>query len=224
MKSHVTLLACTIGSGEEKKYQRGRVLPSDLAIRNQSSGDARDGRIASRLPLKADAWLAGALGAAPSSDAGDLAALRVAGADALSELRFPGRKEEAWRRTDLSWLKGANIVAPATEAGVASSLVEGSVDESAVGMCLVLVDGVVDAALSDLSALPEGITVGGLSSSSGSVAAATATEAAQQLPEAGAADARWHSARTLCARTPRADARSAIERLGFFVFASICLV
>ena len=58
MKSYVTLLACTIGSGQEKKLAKGACAPSDLAINPQSSGDpqdARHGRIASCLPLDAHA-------------------------------------------------------------------------------------------------------------------------------------------------------------------------
>ena len=56
MKSYVTLLACAIGSGQEKKLAKGACAPSDLAIRNQAATqDARDERIASCLPLDAHA-------------------------------------------------------------------------------------------------------------------------------------------------------------------------
>ena len=62
VKSHVTLLACTIGSGEEKNSSNQKLSKGACASersRNPQSikrrPDARDGRIASRLPLDAHA-------------------------------------------------------------------------------------------------------------------------------------------------------------------------
>ena len=129
-------------------------------------------------------WLAGAMekSAGPASDA--LAAVRESAAAVLSGMSFPGRKEEAWRRTDLSWLAGASIVAPATEAAAAAALLDAVATEGSAGMRLVLVDGVYDAALSDLSALPAGVRVGGLSSGGASEQAQAVLQEA--LPETGA--------------------------------------
>jgi Fe-S cluster assembly protein SufD len=117
-----------------------------------------------------------------------LSAVRADAASVLRTLTFPGRKDEAWRRTDLSSLGAAQIVAPQSSSAASAELLAEFTDESSAGMRLVLVDGRIDAALSDVSALPEGVHVGGLQEGedgSDSVQAALGV-LTQPLPEAGA--------------------------------------
>ena len=113
----------------------------------------------------ADEWLESALAVSrsPLADAPAIDALRDDAATALRSLSFPKRKDEAWRRTDLSSLRSARLVAPAG-ATDCSAMLDACTDESSIGMRLVLVDGVIDDQLTDLSALPEGLFAGSLRS------------------------------------------------------------
>lgn len=73
--------------------------------------------------------------------------------------RLPSKKDEDWRFIDLSSLVATSFVAaqpPATETIEFSPLAETQ------SSCLVFVNGIYNAALSDLSGLPEGIFVGNL--------------------------------------------------------------
>ena len=134
-----------------------------------------------------DTWLEHAVDAAAPLRAASpsLDALRADAADALRDLTFPGRKVEAWRRFDLSALKAARLTEPPQGGVDAAALIDECMDETTAGRRLVLVDGVCDPALSDLSALPEGVTVGSLTSASGGADAAVRS-ALSSLPETGA--------------------------------------
>ena len=134
-----------------------------------------------------DTWLEHAVDAAAPLRAASpsLDALRADAADALRDLTFPGRKVEAWRRFDLSALKAARLTEPPQGGVDAAALIDECMDETTAGRRLVLVDGVCDPALSDLSALPEGVTVGSLTSVSGGADAAVRS-ALSSLPETGA--------------------------------------
>ena len=95
--------------------------------------------------------------ATPSS--GALEGLRSEAEQVLRGLGLPRRKQEAWRRTDLASLFATALVAPA---GVrdAASIDEYLEMETSQGMRLVLVDGVFDSELSDLSSLPPTASIG----------------------------------------------------------------
>lgn len=141
-----------------------------------------------------DAWLQGTAALAaevlPSGSAGEsvLSELRAAAAAELRALHFPARKDEAWRRTDISLLRASRMVAPAAAEEAAAAVVAEYADESSTGMRLVLVDGVCSASLSDLSDLPAEVSVGGLlhggAGADGEQRALSALRGA--LPEAGA--------------------------------------
>jgi len=137
---------------------------------------------------KLDGWFEGAAAsaAAPSSEL--LTQSREAAAAALPTISFPGRKDEPFRRCDLSSLQAAQIVpARGCEVAKASAALSASLEEDVtVGMRLVLVDGVVSSELSDLSALPLGITASSVADASGA-AREGALEALQgALPESDA--------------------------------------
>lgn len=113
-----------------------------------------------------DEWLTSAMLASQPA-APLLAALREAAAGELQNLRFPQRKDEAWRQTDLSSLRTASIVAPspASSDSIAAVLADCSNASVSEGMRVVLVDGVYSAELSDLASLPTEVQVRTLSGS-----------------------------------------------------------
>ena len=115
-----------------------------------------------------------------------LAPLRAAAAAALPTIYFPGRKDEPFRRCDLSSLQASRLVpSVAKDASAAAALAVCS-DADSAGMRLVLVDGVCSQALSDLSALPEGVSVGSLNTASGAALDGALAALQGPLPESGA--------------------------------------
>jgi len=104
-------------------------------------------------------------------------------------MRRPGRKDEAWRRTDLSSLYAAQLAPPVPPEDPAALDIDelgGGLDDESAGARLVLVNGAVSAELSDLSALPAGVTVCSLAQLEAEQQAA-ALAALAPLPEAGLA-------------------------------------
>merc|ERR1719271_1543442 len=103
-----------------------------------------------------DPWFARALaaagGAARRDGAPALAELRAAGAAALRGVGFPTRRREAWRRFDVAALRESVLVAP-RGAGAADLLAAAHEAADSEGRRLVLVDGAISAALSDLAVL-----------------------------------------------------------------------
>ena len=137
--------------------------------------------IAGAPSLEDTAWLAQAASVSPS-DAAALAGLRAEAAVALSGCRFPSRKDEAWRRCDVSSLRASRIVAPpAATTEQVGALLEACADvDGSAGMRLVLVNGVCSSELSDLSALPAGVFVGSILSGGGGGGDPLAREAAER--------------------------------------------
>ena len=134
-----------------------------------------------------DAWFKVAVDTSAAADGAASAPLddvRASAAAQLSGLSFPGRKIEAWRRTDLSSLASAQLVAP--QSMDVESMVADSATEATDGARLVLVDGVCNAALSDLSALPSGVSIGSLLNAGGDAEASVRAALRAPLPEAEA--------------------------------------
>lgn len=132
-------------------------------------------------------WLASAAetGKSPLVGGDDVAALRDAAAEALSGLKTPSRKDEAWLRCDLSSLFASRLVPPrGTVTDETRELLSACTDEASEGMRLVLVDGAVSGELSDLSALPPDVCAASLSGLSGG-ALQEALAGLRQLPEEG---------------------------------------
>ena len=137
------------------------------------------------LQPQTDPWFEGAVASVPSDPDPLFAELRATAAESLPGLTFPRRKDEAWRRCDLTSLRASRIVAPS--GGDASALLATCHDlEDSAGMRLVLVDGVCCPELSDLSALPEGVTAGSLCNAQGDARDGALAALRQPLPEAGA--------------------------------------
>ena len=130
-----------------------------------------------------DEWFRGALAARPAAGGDAVSGLRGDAEAVLPAVRRPTRKDEAWRRTDLSSLFASPLAVPAGAGGEA--LLAGVVEDRSEGMRLVLVDGTMDDALTDLSALPAGARVCSLGSLDGAVADG-ALAALRTLPETGA--------------------------------------
>lgn len=105
-----------------------------------------------------------------ASDTNDLfRAVRDAGAVQFSEMDFPHYKEEAWRHTNIKPIL-KNAFATAIGASSASVSAEDLTAHSYAneGMVeIVLVDGIVSETLSSLDAIPEGVQVNSLASSTG---------------------------------------------------------
>jgi len=91
-----------------------------------------------------------------------LAALRARGAADLARLGLPAAKDELWRWTDLKPLH-ALFAAPAGDAIAESPVPENEPLLAIAPSRLVFVDGVFEARLSTLAALPSGVTAGLLS-------------------------------------------------------------
>jgi len=140
-----------------------------------------------------DEWLAAAVGArtieAPPS--AQIASLREEAAAALATLKRPSRKDEAWRRTDLSSLWAATVERPTGE--LPTSLldtirtdVQADKEAGQLAAVLVFVDGVLDVEASDMSSLPEGVLAGTLATvyeSLPAAASATVWRTLSELPE-----------------------------------------
>jgi Fe-S cluster assembly protein SufD len=87
-----------------------------------------------------------------------LAALRAKGADRFAEVGFPTTRQEAWRFTDVSRIADTTFV-PAPQATVTPGAIAPYTFGVAEGIRLVFVNGRYDAGLSQLPALPVGVTV-----------------------------------------------------------------
>jgi Fe-S cluster assembly protein SufD len=143
------------------------------------------------LATASDQWLGSAVAARPAVAAG-LEELRAEATAAVLEARRPGRKDEAWRRTDLSSLFAAALALPSgdVDLSLARDLLDsaGEGKEGAAAVRIVLVDGVFRLEMSDLAALPDGAYAGPLAGAA-QVAppAASAAMAAslRELPEKG---------------------------------------
>ncbi|KAL8159676.1 hypothetical protein V2J09_001213 [Rumex salicifolius] len=86
--------------------------------------------------------------------------IRDVSADSLLSLKWPSRKDEAFRFTDMSFLRSSQIhpvASPPLDIGITRS------SEDAQLPNLVIVDGYAINSLSNLSALPDGVFVGSLS-------------------------------------------------------------
>ena len=177
LASLVTLAASvTFGVRSFGVPQRGRLAPVACTLSATSLGPGST--------TTSDAWFKRAVEAsAPSwSESSTLDAVRTDAAAELRDQSFPGRKVEAWRRTDLSSLAAARLISPKADAGVDALVAAGTGQESSERALLVLVDGVCNAALSDLSALPESVTVGSLLSAPPGSDAEAAVLAALRAP------------------------------------------
>ncbi|KAL1506911.1 hypothetical protein AB1Y20_007775 [Prymnesium parvum] len=129
-----------------------------------------------------DPWFSASLASRPPPRVASLAAAREGAASLLAAAARPRRKDEAWRRTDLSALFAAQLALPSGE--VAAAALEEEMEVSA-GARLVLVDGAVSEELTDLSALPEGVLVGSVGSMD-AVASARVMKQLETIPEADA--------------------------------------
>lgn len=142
-------------------------------------------------------WLNEALElAAPPSESEAIAAIRDAALVPAQQVQLPGRKDEAWRQTDMASLFATRMVAPLEPPS--GALVEQYLEEESAGMRLAFVNGIYSEELSDLSALPEGVQAGSLASL-GADAQAEALPMLRQLPEEGqdkrtALGCYWHAA------------------------------
>jgi Fe-S cluster assembly protein SufD len=125
--------------------------------------------------------------------AAGLEEVRAEATAAVLEARRPGRKDEAWRRTDLSSLFAAALTPPsgAVDPALVRELLDSAEegDGAAAAVQIVLVDGVFRPDMSRLSALPDGAYAGplaGACSVAPSAAAAAMAASLRQLPEQGA--------------------------------------
>ena len=99
---------------------------------------------------RAREWFDGALAAAGGArESAAVAAARAAGADALGRAALPLKKQEPWRFTNLEHLWRTSVDARGAPAGVGEAALAGWVPDEASGEAVVVVvDGVVDEALS----------------------------------------------------------------------------
>ena len=98
-------------------------------------------------------WLNEALElAAPPSESEAIAAIRDAALVPAQQVQLPGRKDEAWRQTDMASLFATRMVAPLEPPS--GALVEQYLEEESAGMRLAFVNGIYSEELSDLSARP----------------------------------------------------------------------
>jgi Fe-S cluster assembly protein SufD len=124
-----------------------------------------------------------------AAESADLAQLREEATEALSGTERPGRKDEAWRRTDLSLLFASSFAPPpGAAAHHVRALIAGD-DDGDDGARVVFVDGVFDGSLSDVSTLPDGVLAGRLADVRAVVAADASSallSCMRSLPESGA--------------------------------------
>ncbi|KAL3691920.1 hypothetical protein R1sor_005571 [Riccia sorocarpa] len=92
-----------------------------------------------------------------------LARLREEATEATLGCRWPTNKDEAYRFTDLKFLKQANIVPVSSPSETAFDPDSLNLQESE-GSRLVFIDGVLSESLSNLENLPEGVIAGSISS------------------------------------------------------------
>ena len=98
-------------------------------------------------------WLNEALElAAPPSESEAIAAIRDAALVPAQQVQLPGRKDEAWRQTDMASLFATRMVAPLEPPS--GALVEQYLERESAGMRLAFVNGIYSEELSDLSARP----------------------------------------------------------------------
>ena len=81
--------------------------------------------------------------------------------DSFEKEGFPGRREEAWRFTDLSLFKQQTF-SPAPDHKIDRSVIE-PFTMAGVNNCIVFINGRLDRSLSDLSRLPAGIRIKSMS-------------------------------------------------------------
>lgn len=79
----------------------------------------------------------------------------------LSAMRMPTTRNEEYRFTDISALTSATLVSAGGSAAVDSALLDQLRFPESTGSCIVLVNGRMRPDLSDLSALPKDVYVGG---------------------------------------------------------------
>lgn len=137
-------------------------------------------------PRAFDGWFADAAASVPPTSSPVLAPVREAAAAALPTIFFPGRKDEPFRRCDLSSLRAAQLAPATADVAAAKAALAVCADEETDGMRLVLVDGVCSAELSDLSALPEGVSVGSVCDASGDALDGALATLRAPLPESDA--------------------------------------
>jgi len=99
--------------------------------------------------------------ALPSDRPAWLEALHRRGIEDFEAVGFPNRRQEAWRKTDLSQITDAHYRAVSKPGAVGAEL-SNSVGATGPGYRLVFVDGRLDRSLSDLEDLPAGLTVASL--------------------------------------------------------------
>lgn len=88
-------------------------------------------------------------------------ALQSSCQSALATLRMPSTRNEDYRYTDISPLLNASLVLASADAAVNTQQLEQLAVPEAGGSTVVLVNGAYRPDLSDLSAVPEGVYVGG---------------------------------------------------------------
>ena len=130
-----------------------------------------------------DEWFDAALSVRPSAPS-SLQVVREEAAAALGATRRPRRKDEAWRRTDLSSLFASTLVSPP---GAVSDDALQRVADSRGEFCasLVFVDGMLSEELSELGDLPDGVVASTLGRLPGTLPDG-AVDALRTLPETGA--------------------------------------
>jgi len=163
-----------------------RSSPRHAAVR---AGAGFKGTVPAPVAAVTDPWLQSAVEVRLPVPAG-LEALREEATAAVLEARRPGRKDEAWRRTDLSSLFGAALGPPsgALDPAFAAAVLDTAGDATAA-VRVVFVDGVFSAELSDVSAMPAGCYAGPLAGAGAAAPAAALTgmtAALHELPEKGA--------------------------------------
>ncbi|CAG9467866.1 unnamed protein product [Pedinophyceae sp. YPF-701] len=149
-------------SGVRAGCRRGAARRSAGGVRRAPGGRAT---AAGGAPsVSKDAWLAETIptitgdGALSNGHSG----ARAAALEALRSLRVPTTRDEAYRFTDVSPIVQRQMsVPPGADAAVLADAVAARPMEAARGSTVVVVDGVVDANLTDLSSIPEGVYVGG---------------------------------------------------------------
>jgi len=97
----------------------------------------------------------------PTIDNGKILELRESGASKAQELAIPGRKDEEWQFTDLSQLWAIDFRVPQTVTIDKNALAVFLLPE-AKNSRIVFVNGIYQPELSDISALPPGVSVSNL--------------------------------------------------------------
>jgi len=108
---------------------------------------------------------------------------------ALCTMNRPQRKDEAWRRTDLSLLFGASLTTPSPviDSDVLSNVLDDGNEGGNEGLArVVIVNGNFSPDLSDLRGLPTGMFAGSLSDFEGDATRDALLQAVRQMPETDA--------------------------------------